>query len=68
MSDLVLLSKDDLAKIHRIRIRESIGYISKTSAGLGLIEIARACSGKIGYRFDDFNGEQVFFSLYAKID
>jgi hypothetical protein len=59
------LSVDDLKQIHTERIKESIFSADKSNAGLGIIEIARACKGRVAYDFRPFDGDKSFFSLFA---
>ena len=59
------LKVDDLKELHLDRIKESLFSPDKSNAGLGLIEIARACQGRLAYDFRPFDQERSFFSLFA---
>jgi len=59
------LEIDGLKDLHRERIKESVFSDDKSNAGLGLIEIARACKGRLAYDFRPFDQDRSFFSLFA---
>lgn len=56
---------EDLKEYHKEKIKESVFSADKSNAGLGLIEIARACQGRLAYDFRPFDQERSFFSLFV---
>lgn len=65
LSQIDGLGIEDLKQMHTERIKASVFSPDKSNAGLGIIEIARACKGRVAYDFRPFNGDKSFFSLFA---
>jgi hypothetical protein len=55
----------DLKKAYKKTLREG-SFSDKGGAGLGLIEIARKSSDKLGYSFDDMGDGKHFFTFNVK--
>lgn len=58
--------KDGLKRIYKEQLRKPIEADS-AGAGVGLIDIARRASDKLGYRFDRKDAEHDFFSFFVKV-
>jgi|SRR5665213_1060210 len=52
-----------LREMYMKQMESSLENGSRTNAGLGLLEIARAINGPIGYRFMPLKGEHTFFCV-----
>lgn len=55
----------ELKKAYKMTLREG-SFSDKGGAGLGLIEIARKSSDKLGYSFDDMGDGKYFFTFNVK--
>ncbi len=58
--------KDALKKMYKEQLRKPL-EADATGAGVGLIDIARRATGKLGYRFDRQDESHDFFSLFVKV-
>lgn len=65
LSSLATMSKEDLRKVHKEKIKGSIKLNDKSRSGLGLIQIAKASACPIEYQFEEINSDKMFFSLYV---
>lgn len=65
LNELDGLQTEELKVVHKERIKASMFSEDRSNAGLGLIEIARACGGKLAYDFRPFDKDRSFFSLFA---
>lgn len=54
---------EQLKTMYVDQMERSLQNGSRTNAGLGLMEIARAINGPIAYKFIPFKGDYTFFSL-----
>jgi hypothetical protein len=57
------LNAAELKNLHLMAIKASLKFENKTKSGLGLIEVAMACQGRIQYRFEERGPDQHFFGL-----
>jgi anti-sigma regulatory factor (Ser/Thr protein kinase) len=64
---LQILDKEELKAMHKTAIKASLRFENKQKSGLGLIEIARACSEPIAFKFDRWSDDQYLFALHAII-
>ena len=65
LENLATMSKENLRKVHKEKIKGSIKLNDKSRSGLGLIQIAKASACPIEYQFDQINEDKTFFSLYV---
>jgi hypothetical protein len=61
------LDKKELRQYHRERLRNENDNPESKGAGLGLIEIARRATAPIGYRFEPYDDELSYFTMYVEI-
>ncbi|MGB0915977.1 MAG: SiaB family protein kinase [Flavobacteriales bacterium] len=65
ISNLNAMEPLDLKAVYKKTLREG-SFSDKGGAGLGLIEIARKSSEKLGYSFDDMGSDEYFFTFNVK--
>ncbi|MCH2197735.1 MAG: SiaB family protein kinase [Flavobacteriales bacterium] len=65
LSEMMRRDEEGLKELHKQKFKESIYLKDKQSTGLGLLQVAKACRGRISYRFDEYNNEETFFSFRA---
>jgi hypothetical protein len=66
IDEINALDAAGLKKLYRERMRDG-SAASKFGAGLGLLEVATRCSGKMTYAVSDLGSEFAFFSLTAYV-
>jgi hypothetical protein len=57
------LSPAELKNLHLMAIKASLKIENKSKSGLGLIEVAMACQGKMQFKFEERGPNQHFFGL-----
>ena len=65
LGSLSAMSKENLRKVHKDKIKSSIKLSDKSRSGLGLIQIAKVSASPIEYQFDQISEDKMFFSLYV---
>jgi len=61
------LDKSELRKYHKERTIKENENVESKGAGLGLIVVARRSSSPIEYKFEPYDNEHQFFSMYITI-
>ncbi len=64
---LVSLDHDELRELHRSTLRATLRFENKMNSGLGLIEVARAGTDLLQYRFFPCGDNQYLFALEVTI-
>lgn len=57
------LSPAELKNLHLMAIKASLKFENKSKSGLGLIEVAMACQGRMQFKFEERGPDQHFFGL-----
>lgn len=60
------LDKEGLKLLYR-DVRLNAAFSDKAGAGIGIIDIARKSENRLGYSFEQINGEYSIFSLLIKV-
>ncbi len=61
------LDASELKELHRNTLKSTLRFENKSNSGLGLIEVAQACTDRLIYRFLPFQKDQYLFVLQASI-
>jgi len=54
---------EELKNLHLMAIKASLKFENKSKSGLGLIEVAMACQGRVQFNFEELEEDSYFFGL-----